>query len=104
MPHRHPLAVLLIVLALLSACSFESSPALPAATQAPSSVDATAAPDSVAATTAVAEAPSSPGEVVTIGFGAQEYERQIYEPLIEEFNKQNAGLRVQFVSLDEFTR
>jgi ABC-type glycerol-3-phosphate transport system substrate-binding protein len=104
MRHRHPLAVLLIVLALLSACGFDTNPSPPAAIDATSSADATAASDSAGAVTAVAEAPSSPDEIVTIGFGAQEYERQIYEPLIEEFNRQNAGLRVQFVSLDEFTR
>lgn len=39
-------------------------------------------------------------EVATISFGAQSYARPAYEPLIAEFNRQNPGIRVQFVSLD----
>lgn len=38
-------------------------------------------------------------EIVTISFAAQDGERGLYEPLIQEFNEQNPNIRVQFVSL-----
>jgi len=48
--------------------------------------------------------PTSGGDdVVTIGFAANDYERQRYEPLIESFNADNPDMRVQFVSLDAAT-
>ena len=40
------------------------------------------------------------GEVV-ISFAANEYQRSLYEPLIEEFNQQNPGIIVQFVPLPQ---
>jgi ABC-type glycerol-3-phosphate transport system substrate-binding protein len=36
---------------------------------------------------------------VVITFGGWEYDRSIYEPLIEEFNKQNPNITVQFVDI-----
>jgi multiple sugar transport system substrate-binding protein len=97
MRHRHHLAVLLVVLVLLSACGFDGS--VPEVT-----IDPAATPDSAGAATALPEATLAPGETVTLSFGAQEFERQAYESLIETFNQQNPGIQVQFVSLDEATR
>jgi ABC-type glycerol-3-phosphate transport system substrate-binding protein len=85
-PHRAIAA--LLALFLLSACSLGGAP--------DATGDSAAQPELIA--TGAAE---ESGEVVTIGFGAQSYERQVYEPLIAEFNRQNADVRVQFVSLDE---
>jgi multiple sugar transport system substrate-binding protein len=85
-PHRAIAALLLLF--LLSACSLGGASDAPA--------DPAAQPDPAA--TAAAD---GSGQVVTIGFGAQSYERQVYEPLIAEFNRQNADVQVQFVSLDE---
>jgi multiple sugar transport system substrate-binding protein len=101
MRKRHILAVLLAVLTLLSACGFGGVPevavdatAVPHASAGPAAGDAIVAPDAT---------PAADG-VVTIGFGAQEFERQVFEPLIATFNQQNPSIRVQFVSLDEATR
>ena len=38
---------------------------------------------------------------VVISFAANEYQRNLYEPLIEEFNQQNPGITVQFVPLPQ---
>jgi hypothetical protein len=37
---------------------------------------------------------------VTISFGAPEWYRPLYKPLIEQFNTANADIQVQFVALD----
>src|SRR5262245_31281774 len=76
----------IVVLVLLSDCQ-TGSPAPSATTGATTDLPAASAVDAV-----------------TIGFGAQEYERQVYEPLIAAFNLQNPGIHVQFVALDAFTR
>ncbi|MCU0494377.1 MAG: extracellular solute-binding protein [Chloroflexaceae bacterium] len=82
----HWLSVLLIIPLLLAACSVGQAPQpTPGGTPA----------------AAVGTTPAPTGDVVTIGFGAQEWERRIYEPLIEKFNAENTDMRVQFVSLDE---
>ncbi len=39
--------------------------------------------------------------VVTIGFMAQEWERQSYESLIQTFNAENPDIRVRFISVEE---
>lgn len=44
---------------------------------------------------------SSDGGVVTIGFATDEYQRQVYEPLIETFHTENPNIRVQLISIDE---
>lgn len=44
------------------------------------------------------------GEPVTIGFAAQEYEREVYAPLIERFQEENPDIRVQFVPVDDLMR
>jgi ABC-type glycerol-3-phosphate transport system substrate-binding protein len=94
----YALAVLLAVLALLSACGFGGDPDV-------ISADITAVSDATPDTAAAPDAPAATSEdLVTIGFGAQEFERRVYEPLIETFNQQNPNIRVQFVSLDELTR
>lgn len=80
---KHSLIIIaaLITSMLLGACGLTGTPdpAAPADT----------APD------------AAPGEVVTISFMAQEWERSLYEPLIETFNAENPGIRVQFISNDE---
>lgn len=47
------------------------------------------------------EAAVPAAEPVTITFGAYEYVRATYEPLIEQFNAANPDIQVQFISLDE---
>ena len=97
---RHMLAALLSATLVLSGCGLGAGPSEDTAFS-----DATSVPDTAVDTTTAA--PTTPatdtgeGEVVTIGFGAQEWERQVFEPLIEAFNNENPDVRVQFVSLDE---
>jgi multiple sugar transport system substrate-binding protein len=87
---------------LLSACASggDSSAALapsPGPSDSPRTTDGPTEPPQpteAAASSGSAEAP------VTIGFGGQEIERQVYQPLISAFNAQNPGIHVQFVSLD----
>ncbi|MCG8351294.1 MAG: extracellular solute-binding protein, partial [Chloroflexales bacterium] len=40
-------------------------------------------------------------DAVTISFGAMDFERSTYEPLIDAFEAQNPGIRVRFVALDD---
>jgi ABC-type glycerol-3-phosphate transport system substrate-binding protein len=102
MRHGHALVVLLVVLALLSGCGFGGGP--PETTVDVTAVpDASAGPEAGGATPVPDATPVADG-VMTIGFGAQEFERQVFEPLIATFNQQNPGIRVQFVSLDEAIR
>ncbi len=86
-------ALLLIVVVILSACESVISPAS-APTPAPAGREAPAAvqPDS-----------GVTGETITISFGAREYERAIYEPLIERFTADNPDLRIVFVELESAT-
>jgi ABC-type glycerol-3-phosphate transport system substrate-binding protein len=90
------LATLLLAGILLSACTFgDDAPESTLTATAPPSADlpteAPADPDAALADT---------GEIVRISFGAQSFERSIYEPLIDAFNKQHSDMQVQFVSLD----
>ncbi|MEM8530752.1 MAG: extracellular solute-binding protein [Chloroflexota bacterium] len=41
-------------------------------------------------------------DVVTISFGASEFDRSFYEPLIEAFNAENPDVQVQLVVLDPY--
>ncbi|MCG8353693.1 MAG: hypothetical protein MI924_38505, partial [Chloroflexales bacterium] len=84
-----PMVVLLIA-TLLTACSgFDTAP------------QASPEPNSAGQ---IANAPDAPdpatGQTVTITFGTYEYERSIYEPLVETFHSENPAIRVQLVSLD----
>jgi ABC-type glycerol-3-phosphate transport system substrate-binding protein len=79
---------LLIVLALVGASCSKSTPAQPDG----SSAGATSAPD---------DAGGNLSGDVTVTFAASEYERGLYEPLMEEFNRQNPSIRVQFAPLPE---
>ncbi len=104
MRYRHMLAMLLVALLLMSACGLGAGTP-DADLAAEITPDAAAGPTAPpAATTALPAATAASEELVTIGFGAQEFERQIYEPLIKTFNEQNPNIQVQFVALDEFTR
>lgn len=86
-------SILVIALLALSACGLGQQ--TPTATVSPE-------PGAAQATTADAAEPGADGDgVVTIGFGAQEWERATYEPLIKQFNEQNPDVQVQFVSTDE---
>lgn len=79
---------LLIVLVLaVSACS-KSTPDQPDK----SSSGATSVPD---------DAGENQAGEVTVTFAASEYERGLYEPLMEEFNRQNPSITVQFAPLPE---
>jgi ABC-type glycerol-3-phosphate transport system substrate-binding protein len=97
MPWRYRgLATVFLVGLLLSSCSLGADapdPLLPA-TALPNADLPTAAP--AASGAALADT----GEVVKLSFGAQSFERSIYEPLIDAFNKQYPDVQVQFVSLD----
>ncbi|HEY3228798.1 MAG TPA: hypothetical protein VGJ87_06230, partial [Roseiflexaceae bacterium] len=87
------LAAFLLASILLSACA-----------AGPGAVAPTAPPDtSPGAVASTAPPDTSPGSAgaVTIGFAAQEFERQAYEPLIAAFNQQNPDIHVQFVPLSD---
>jgi ABC-type glycerol-3-phosphate transport system substrate-binding protein len=71
---------------LLSACLGEN--------QAPDAEQPVAAQGTPAAS-------ADDGQIVTIGFAAQSFERQAYEPIIKAFNEQNPDVRVQFIAIDE---
>lgn len=61
----------------------------------------------VAMPTAVAAgiyAPTPASEPVVIRFGAQEYKRASYQPLIDQFNNENPDVHVEFLSLDAIVR
>jgi multiple sugar transport system substrate-binding protein len=81
---------LVLLVTLLAACSL--SPNQPELTPTPSG-EATAAPEPTA------EAGES--EAVTISFAAWDYERQIYEPLIQKFTAENPKIKVVLVPLDD---
>lgn len=91
------LAALVALAVLLGACSQAGDPA---ATRTPP--DGTGPTPVAAAATPAEPGPdaAAPSDPVTITFGAQSYLRPAYEPLIEQFNQQNPGVHVQFVSID----
>src|SRR5258706_3952205 len=92
--------VLLAITLVLADCSpGGSSPEVPGPATA---VRGSAIPATADTAAMPADATAGAGDVVTIGFGAAEYERPVYEPLIASFNQQNPGISVQFVALDEF--
>src|SRR4029079_6608843 len=62
-----------------------------------------ATPQPIATVVSDAGTPSA-DEVVTLGFGAVESEREYFEPLIGAFNQENPGIQVQFVALDDVMR
>ncbi|MEN9937596.1 MAG: hypothetical protein RLZZ387_4175 [Chloroflexota bacterium] len=84
MPRHAPVA-LLIALMLIAACG------------APAAQQPTPPPEQATPTT-------NPAEPVTIGFAAQESEREVFEPLIAQFEAENPGIRIQFVAVDELLR
>jgi ABC-type glycerol-3-phosphate transport system substrate-binding protein len=97
--HYRGFAALLLIGMLISSCSLGDTPesAIPA-TALPSADLPTEAPTNADGALATA------GEIVKLSFGAQSFERAIYEPLIDTFNQQNPDVQVQFVSLDEIMR
>ena len=91
----------LVALAALSACAGplgEARSPGPATLTEPPAAATPAAQDGATAAPAGEPGERSP---VAIGFAAPEPERQAYEPLIAEFNRQNPDVRVQFVPRDE---
>lgn len=86
MPRIIPLALALAL--LLSACAGSTAAPTEVPPAATAATDATAAPD-------VSGAP------VTVTFAAQDFERQVYEPLIEEFNAKNPDMRVRLIPYSE---
>jgi multiple sugar transport system substrate-binding protein len=74
--HRFAIHLSLVIALFLASCTSDSL----------SFVDSTADNRSV--------------EPVTITFGAQEFERQFYQPYIDRFEDENPYIRVQFVALD----
>jgi ABC-type glycerol-3-phosphate transport system substrate-binding protein len=54
--------------------------------------------------TPVSDAGASPTDTsapVTVVFAAQDFERQVYQPLIDEFNRQNPDVQVRFIPYSE---
>jgi ABC-type glycerol-3-phosphate transport system substrate-binding protein len=91
----HALIAGLLAIVLLSACAGPGAQAPTPDNGAPATTDTASAPTD---TPAQPDASGDAG-VITIGFAAQEFERQQYEPLITAFNAQNPDVRVQFVPL-----
>jgi ABC-type glycerol-3-phosphate transport system substrate-binding protein len=77
---------ILLVLAV-SSCSRDTTPQPEG-----SSSEATSAPEN---------AGDTQGGNVTVTFASYEYDRGLYEPLIEEFNQQNPSITVQFAPIPE---
>jgi ABC-type glycerol-3-phosphate transport system substrate-binding protein len=67
---------------------------------APTRTPAPGAEDEPALPVEPGEAPEAGGPVV-ITFAGNEYERSLYEPLMEEFHQQNPDITVQFAALPE---
>ncbi|MFL5803340.1 MAG: ABC transporter substrate-binding protein [Roseiflexaceae bacterium] len=84
----------LIAALVLSACGFG------AASEPPAGAEDLLAPTDTSAAGGSTPTTGSAGNV-TITFGAFSFMRHAYEPLIEAFNAQHAGITVQFASLDE---
>src|SRR5690349_9064316 len=85
-------ALLLCAALLLSACALGPGPAAPESAPAGNTAapaGATIAPVSATAAPAAPATPVGDATPVTITFGAWEYERQTYEPLIASFQKDN---------------
>lgn len=93
------LAFAMVILLLLNACASGNAPDAGAPTAA--ALADTPAADAPTAPAQPGASPEAPGAVVTIGFAAQQVERQTYDPLISEFNAKNPGIHVQFVSIDD---
>lgn len=90
------LALLAIVVMMVSSCASSGLPYTVSPTGSPS--DAAPAAGGPASSVPTVEPAAS---TVTISFGAQKVERQVYEPLISAFNTQNPGIHVQFVAVDD---
>ncbi|NJO83183.1 MAG: extracellular solute-binding protein [Blastochloris sp.] len=86
--HAQRAVYILIALIIFSAC-------------APGQTTPTATPGAENAPTGIAAGTTQAEGVVTIGFAAQSWERQTYEPLVETFNAENPTIRVQLVSADD---
>lgn len=63
-------------------------------------ITACAAPQVPAASERAAGAEGGNNAPVRIGFGASEFERAVYQPLIDAFNAANSDMQVQFVPLE----
>jgi ABC-type glycerol-3-phosphate transport system substrate-binding protein len=90
------LCLLVIGSLLLSACQTAS----PATTDTPRPSERPAeATDTPAADSGSADSDDHP----VITFAAYEYDRSLYEPLIEQFNREHPEMTVQFAPLPEYT-
>lgn len=100
------LAILILLTILLNACAFGGGPAAPddlGADVTPGSTGTGAtvtSPTSASAGTEAGTEPPAEEQQVTISFAASEDDRALYEPLIEDFEAENANIKVQFVSFD----
>ncbi|HEY3232618.1 MAG TPA: extracellular solute-binding protein, partial [Roseiflexaceae bacterium] len=78
----YPIAALIcVVLSLLSGCAFGSGAPATDAPQTPQQASA--------------------GSVVNLTFGASDFDRRTYQPIIEAFNQGNPNIHVQFVAIDD---
>ncbi|HEU4327012.1 MAG TPA: extracellular solute-binding protein [Roseiflexaceae bacterium] len=84
LPFRRIFALLVVSL-LLGACSGAGpAPDIPAGSSGPTA----------------GQPPSPDSASLTLTFGAWDWERPIFQPLIERFNRENPDMQVQFVALD----
>jgi len=101
-------ALLLAVALVLSACTLGPGSATPQSipandTTASTSNTSVPASDTTAPPSDTA-APAGDAGRVTITFGAWEYERPTYEPLIAAFEKDNPNIHVQIVNLESVVK
>ena len=106
MRRPYALAMFIIAIILLNACTLGASPAAPAAsgdsTNTPGTgVTSAPSPTGGANSTSATASTSQP---VTISFAATEDDRAIYEPLIRSFEAQNPDIHVQFVNFDSLLK
>ncbi len=77
-------ALVCVVLSLLSGCAFGSGAPATDAPQTPQ--------------------PASASSVVNLTFGASDFERRTYQPIIDAFNRGNPNIHLQFVAIDDLYR
>ncbi|MCG8351603.1 MAG: extracellular solute-binding protein [Chloroflexales bacterium] len=108
MKHRPWLVLICLVCLLVPACATPPPPAPPPTVQdeatavptAPRSPAPVSPSPSATSDAAILTVPAQPDGPVTISFGAYEYQRELYAPLIDAFHAQHPNIRVQFVGLD----
>lgn len=94
-------ALLLGVALLISACALGPDSVIP---QSPPVINTTASTSATIAPPSASALPTEAATRVTITFGAWEYERPTYEPLIAAFERDNPTIHVQIVNLESVVK